>query len=199
MTKSKIVPQIDRIKSAAPEISRARSTQNIDVAKLVDLREKLLVMVEILDQLHQNCEEKAKSLIKKHRGHKCLFALKKLKLYEMLLQDIEKQTNLLENSIIGRNMTYGDVKNTECDSEALLSELDEVTRLEEPLRQGETFKDRETKLKQIFKVREIEDVLVFPLFAQYEAEANDITLTTSGTFTRSEVKTQPSSTDSLDN
>jgi len=117
----------------------------------------------------------------------------------MLLQDVQKQTTLIESSIVGKGVSISDVQKIETDAQTLLFELDGVTRLEEPLRQGETLKEREIQFKQAFKVRGIENELIFAAFAQYEAEAHAITLTTSGTFTRSDLKTQPSSQDSLDN
>jgi len=198
MAKPKVVPRTERMKTSV-DLAPRYSAQNIDVGKLVALREKFLVMTDLLDRLHQKAEDQAKMLIKKHRGNKGLFTLKKVKLYEMLLQDVQAQTKLLENSIIGKGVAHSEVQKIEADAQALLFELDEVTRLEEPMRPGETLKDREVRFKQAFKVREIENELIFAAFAKYEAEANDITLTTSGTFTRSDVKTQPSSQDSLDN
>jgi len=65
MGKPKVVPRTERMKSSVTELAPSYSAQNIDVRKLVAFREKFLVMIDLLDRLHQKAEDQAKALIKK--------------------------------------------------------------------------------------------------------------------------------------
>jgi len=65
MAKPKVVPRTERMKGSVTELAPSYSAQNIDVGKLVAFREKFLVMIDLLDRLHQKAEDQAKALIKK--------------------------------------------------------------------------------------------------------------------------------------
>jgi len=133
-----------------------------------------------------------------------MFALKRLRLYSNFLNDIQNQVELLEKGIMGRDVTSDEIKKTLRSTETLIANLDELSSVEGPLKAGEELKQREEKFKALFKKHHIQNTDIYSAFAKYEAEALEISLTTSCEFKRSDITsatttTQPDSQSNLDN
>lgn len=193
-TKEEIVPHQDkRNKSPSPlAIASSLPVYNMHSTKLLNLREKLMNTVHHLDHLHEKADTEAKTLIRKHKGNPTMFTLKKMSVFASLSQEAKNQIAVLENALLRKNISKNEVLKIQTDTEILLIRIDEIIKLETCLKEGEEAKLREDKFRFIFKQREIHDEHIFPTFAKYEAEALEITLTTSSTFTRSQTSSRES-------
>jgi len=225
ITTIKVLPnennQSHRQQKRCPEAEMSRrpshiekSSEKRDVAQLVEQRDKLSAISTTLEQLKLKLQTQSKELIKKHKRGRSLFALKRLRLYTNLMEDVQNQIEVVGKTILGQQQPPIDTQQVSSDILILLGEIREILKLESPLHEKETLKDREEKFKPLFKKYHIQNTDVYYQFAEYEAEVNDITLTTSTVFKKSEaeessppgsltslgseVPTQPSSQNNLD-
>jgi len=183
-------------KSSVNELYGVQSTTAIDVSKLVDYRENLLSASETLTRLGTKVEGQAKKYIKNFKRGRGIFALKRLRLYNNFNQDVHSHLETLEKAILGQGVTATEIPRIQKDIDTLLMSVEEFARLEGPLKDGEQIKDREERFKFLFKRHHIQTSDIFSIFAEIEAEANEITLTTSTTFKKSDIGsavTQPGS------
>jgi len=168
--------------------------------QLISQKDQLSAVITTLEALKAKLETQGKALIKKHKRGRSLFALKRLRLYTNFIEDVQNQINMIDQAIVGKGDQAVDIQQVSSDSLVLLGEIREILKLESPLHEKETLKEREEKFKPLFKKHHIQNTDVYVLFAQYEAEVNDITLTTSTVFKKSEsnATTQPNSQNNLD-
>ena len=161
--------------------------QRNNITQITDLRDKLITVIATLEALKAKLETQGKALIKRHKRGRSLFALKRYRLYTKLIEDIKVQIEILEKAIVGEQQQPIDPQQLSSDSLVLLGEIKDIMKLESPLHDKETLKEREEKFKPLFKKYQIQNTDVYLLFAQYEAEVNEITLTTSTVFKKSDV------------
>jgi len=153
-------------------------------------------MERVLEKLQEKADSKASQFIKKHRMRRCMFTLKKIRLFSNFTQELQKQTDLLEKVIIGNGFTTKEIKKITKEAEGLIADIEHVVKLEAPLKENETMMDRDEQYKILFKKHQIHNTDVHHAFAVCESKNNDITLTTSSTFKKSELTTVPNSPDS---
>lgn len=187
-----------KTKERSVEMLQSPLTYMPDGSQFVELREKMASSMDYLQQLQQMIENQAKSFMSKHKRGRSIFALKRFRLYTILSEELHIQAQRLDQAILGQGMNLTEGKKVYNEALNLLVFVNETTELETSLKPGEDLKHREDKYKALFKRYNIHNPDIYPLFAKYEAEVNDITLTTSFVFQKSEVKTQPSSQDFLD-
>jgi len=191
MTTVKVLPnestQIQTTRVRTEMIKRPSAVQQLkNLAQVVELRDKLLAVIATLEGLKAKLEVQGKALIKRHKRGRSLFALKRLRLYTNLIEDVQRQIEILEKAIVGHDQNAVDPQQLSSDSLVLLGEIKDIMKLESPLHDKETLKEREEKFKPLFKKYQIQNTDVYLLFAQYEAEVNEITLTTSTVFKKSD-------------
>lgn len=193
-------PQKNLKKFGTEILKRPTLVEKNNVSQLVEQREKLITVAATLDQLKTKLETQGKALIKKHKRGRSLFALKRHRLYSNLIEDVQNQIDVLGKAILGSEESPSDPQQLFSDTLVLLGEIKDIIKLESPLHEKETLKEREEKFKPLFKKHHIQTTDVYHIFAQYEAEVNDITLTTSTVFKKSdsEAPTQPNSQNNLD-
>jgi len=198
-TKSNIVPCGNKnTKRISKKNSQYHSRQNPNTSKLFICREEILCSLDSLNNLYNKIEEQAKSFIKQYKRGKGIFSLKRLRLYSNMQQDLEEQLKIVEDAIVQEELTFEKTEKIIQKTDTLLAEAKEIISLSGPLKEGESSKERELKLKCLFKKHHIETADIYRKFAEYEAEVNDITLTNSATFKQSDVTTQPSSLNFLE-
>jgi len=180
-------------RNKATEFSQGPFGQTSKVPILVNLREVLLVQANTLEFLQQKLEDQTKGLMKKFRRDKSIFLLKKMRLYKNLSEDIQVEIERLENAILGKGVTTDDIQRIIKDAQELVNDLEEIIQLENPAKNKEDRKKIKASFNIMFKRHHIKDTDVYQSFAQIEAEVNEITLTTSSTFKKSDYSTQPSS------
>ncbi len=183
-SKSKILPTVSK---KSPEYFDFLNHQS----KLNDLAEQLS---DILLKL----SEQAKGYIKQHRRGRGIYALKKMRVYSNLSNDVSNQQHLVREVLEGRQDPHKKIADVNLRAKWVISQVEDDIKLIRPLKEGEVAKEREEKIKEMFKRHHVENSDVYYQFAEYEAEVLKITLTTSATLKKSEITTEPGSINTLD-
>lgn len=185
-------------KGLSVEMPESPLTCMLDIPRFAELKEKMVLALDDLEEVQQNIENQAKSYMRNYKRGKSIFALKRLQLFTKFAADVQIQIQRLDQVIIEQGMSLTDKKKVFTEAQTLLVNVNQALQLEMPLNEGEDIKLREAKFKCLFKKYNIHIPDIYPLFAKYEAEVNDITLTTSFVFQKSDAKTQPCSHDCID-
>jgi len=183
-SKSQILPSISH---KSPEYKELLNSQS----ELQDLAQQLS---EILLKL----SEQAKGYIKQHRRGRGIYALKKMRVYSNLANDVSNQQHLIREALEGRQDPHKKMSGVNLRTKWVISQVEDDIKLIRPLQEREVAKEREEKIKEMFKRHHVENTDVYYQFAEYEAEAIGITLSTSATFKKSELTTEPGSLNTLD-
>src|SRR5690242_9096778 len=76
------------------------ASQDITILKLKMARDKLLGQKKALYRNAEKAKNEAKELIKEQKRDRAIFALKRQKLYENIVQDMENQYTIIEQTIV---------------------------------------------------------------------------------------------------
>jgi len=173
--------------------------QNKNISKLLKCREDITHALANLNLLSTKIEEQAKTFIKEYKRGKGIFALKRLRLYSNMQQDLDDQLKIVEEAIVQEDeLTFAQTDEIIQKTKALVAEAEELASLSGPLKDGESLKERELRLKGLFKKHHIETSDIYHKFAEYESQVHEITLTSSTIFKQSDATTQPSSLNFLE-
>jgi len=171
------IQQPVRQKNPNPYQTNTVSEQDKTILKLKAYRDKLLSQKRALYQNADKAQNEAKVLIKQGKKDRALFALKRKKLYDNMVTDIENQYTIIEKTVIDveGKIQLSEYTNVLKDTNDLIKSLDTATKLEELQQIGEDIRQREVETREfnkLFEEHHVNDSEVNDLFKQFEAEVN---------------------------
>jgi len=153
------------------------SDQDKTILKLKAFRDKLLSQKRALYQNSDKAQNEAKTLIKQGKKDRALFALKRKKLYDNMVTDIENQYTIVEKTVIDveGKIQLAEATNVLKETNDLLKQLDTAVKLEELQQIGEDVRQREMETREfnkLFEEHNVNDSEINDLFRQFEAEVD---------------------------
>jgi Small-conductance mechanosensitive channel len=153
------------------------SEQDKVILKLKAHRDKIRDQKRSLEQNANKAQEEAKVYIQKKQKERALFCLKRKKLYENILQDVENKYVIIEKTIIDVESKVQMVQFTQVlkESNDLIKELEKAIELDKLQEIAQDIKERERSTRefnQLFEAHHVNDQEIDDLFAQFEAEVN---------------------------
>ena len=151
------------------------SQQDMTILKLKSAQDKMLAQKKSLQKNADKAAEEAKQYIAEKKKQRAMFSLKRQKLYEQYLSDMESKYLLLQKSINDlesaiMTSTYTDLLK---DTNDLIKEIESTNSLEQLQEIAADMKEREQKTKEfnaLFNEHNIEDEEIDQLYNQFEGQ-----------------------------
>lgn len=145
------------------------------ILRLKAHRDKIRDQKRALEKNSNKAHDEAKSYIQNKQKERALFALKRRKLYENMLHDVENQYVLIEKTIIDVESKVQLSQFTQVlkESNDLIKELEATIKLEEIQEIAQDIREREQNTREfnkLFEEHHVNDAEVDAMFAQFEAE-----------------------------
>jgi len=152
-------------------------SQDLTILKLKAVRDKLLSQKKALYNNADKAKTEAKELIKQQKKERAIFALKRQKLYENMVQDMENQYTIIGQTILDVESKIQMAQFTDVlrDTNELIKELESTIKYEEIHKIGQEMKEREQDTREfnkLFEEHHVNNGEVDELFDQYEKEIN---------------------------
>jgi len=160
------------------ELQEEIPNEDTVILKLEILRDKLLAQKRGLYKNAEKVQNEAKELIKDQKKERAIFALKRQKLYENILQEIENQYLTVQKTIMDVESKLELAKFTQVlrETNELIKEFEMTIKYEQLHKIGQEIMEREEDTKRfnkLFEEHHVNNAEIDSLFEQYTSEINE--------------------------